>query len=371
MYNANPFSGIESPFFWPIGLTMSLGSEILETSEKNMLFFDEILKTEVAPAKPKWASPHRVMYELHTFTLRVFSKLNANQTPTLILPPYAGHLSTIADYDRNQSLIETLLGNGLSHLYCIDWHSATHAMKDYDIDTYLAELNVAISDLGPRVNLIGLCQGGWMAALYAARFPGRVASLVCAGAPLDTQTGNGGIRELANELPMSFYQNLVIAGNGLMKGQFMLEGFKSMHPEYHSRNKYLSLYANIDDPQYLKKTETFESWYENTIDLPGRWYLQVIDELFKQNKFAIGEFIALGQTACPQAISCPLYLLAGEHDDITPKEQVFNAANFVGTPKDLIVKDVAPGGHIGLFMGTQALSQNWRKIAAWILETNA
>ena len=40
-------------------------------------------------------------------------------------------------------------------------------MKDLE-NNYLAELVVAIDDLGGRVNLVGLCQGGWMSAMIAA-----------------------------------------------------------------------------------------------------------------------------------------------------------------------------------------------------------
>ena len=40
-----------------------------------------------------------------------------------------------------------------------------------DIDHYLAELLVCIEELGGRVNLVGLCQGGWMSTMLAARFP--------------------------------------------------------------------------------------------------------------------------------------------------------------------------------------------------------
>jgi poly(3-hydroxybutyrate) depolymerase len=68
---------------------------------------------------------------------------------------------------------------------------ATDDMKDLDIDSYLAELNVAIDDLGGRVKLVGLCQGGWMSAMAAARFPKKVDALVLAGAPIDTDAGDG------------------------------------------------------------------------------------------------------------------------------------------------------------------------------------
>jgi poly(3-hydroxybutyrate) depolymerase len=65
-------------------------------------------------------------------------------------------------------------------------------------------------------------------------------------------------------------------------------------------------------------------------------------------------------------VHCPAYLLAGKDDGITPWEQVFNAEGYLGTPKDQIVKTLAPGGHIGLFMGHQALAEDWPKIGAWI-----
>jgi pimeloyl-ACP methyl ester carboxylesterase len=61
--------------------------------------------------------------------------------------------------------------------------------EDLEIDNYLAKLIVAIDDLGSFVNLIGLCQGGWMAAMATARFPDKVNALVLAGAPIDAGAG--------------------------------------------------------------------------------------------------------------------------------------------------------------------------------------
>ncbi len=97
----------------------------------------------------------------------------------------------IADYTQGQSLVETLLDNGIGHVALTDWKSASEDMKDFDIDNYLAELIVAIDDLGGRVNLVGLSQGGWQSAMAAARFPEKVNTLVLAGAPIDTDAGDG------------------------------------------------------------------------------------------------------------------------------------------------------------------------------------
>lgn len=367
LQKAHHYPEVGVPFFWPFSIALNMEENALELERRNMEFLEEVDKTEVERPRPKWATPNVPLYGLHTFTLREFSQKNpGTDIPILILPPYAGHTSVIADFHEKQSLVETLLESGLKRIFLTDWHSSTMEMKDYDIDNYLAEIHIAITDLGGRAHLIGLCQGGWMASLYAARFPKHVASLVLAGAPIDTQAGHGVIKKDSNKLPLSFFEELVASGDGLLKGSYMLEGFKSMHPEKQYVEKYVDLYEHIDDPDYVKRTENFERWYEYTIDLPGRWYLQVIKELFKENRFVSGKFVGLGLILDPKRIRCPLYLLAGAQDDITPQEQVFNAEQYFGTPSNLVEKDLAKGGHIGLFMGHAALTENWPKITRWL-----
>jgi pimeloyl-ACP methyl ester carboxylesterase len=98
----------------------------------------------------------------------------------------------------------------------------------------------------------------------------------------------------------------------------------------------------MDDPAYKERVKVFDSWYENPLDLPGHWYLRAIRELFKENRLAKGEFVGLGRRLDLKSIACPLYLLAGESDDITTREQVFAAENLVGTPKSRIEKKLVP-----------------------------
>jgi poly(3-hydroxyalkanoate) synthetase len=210
-----------------------------------------------------------------------------------------------------------------------------------------------------------------MAAMIAARFPDKVNSLVLAGAPIDANAGDGPIKQMAQKTPLSFYADLVALGGGLMKAKYMLQGWKNMHPEQHYMQDQIDLYENIDDPAYIAKEETFDSWYENPIDLPGRWYLQVIQQIFKENRLARGEFVGLGRKLDLRKIVCPTYLLAGASDDITTPEQVLDAAKYIGTPKDRIVSKTVAGGHIGLFMGARTLKDHWPEIAGWIAAQQA
>ena len=59
-------------------------------------------------------------------------------------------------------------------------------------------------------------------------------------------------------------------------------------------------------------------------------------------------------------------MLAEDHDDIAPKERVFAAEALLGSEPADIRKDLAKGGHIGLFMGRKVLRENWVHIAEWL-----
>jgi polyhydroxyalkanoate depolymerase len=356
------------PAFWPMAMAAAMAREGTELLVRNLKFVEEEIKIH-GEHRPQLATPNVVRLDLRTMILRDYGRPGG--IPTVVDPPYAGHTAMIADYQKGQSLVETLLANSVDHVALTDWKPATNEMKDFDIDNYLAELIVAIDDLGGRVNLVGLCQGGWLSAMAAARFPEKVNTLILAAAPIDADAGDGPIKRMAHQTPMSFYEELVALGGGLMKGEFMLQGWKNMHPEQHYLESHFDLYQHIDDPAYLAKRETFESWYENPVDLPGRWYLQAIRELFKENRFARGEFIGLGRRLNLKAIVCPVYLLAGEDDDITSKEQVFDAEKYLGTPKGRIEKKLVPGGHIGMFMGSRTLRETWPGIARWITDAGA
>lgn len=356
-------SSLSVPAFWPMVLASTLAEQGADLYARNIKFIGEEVRIH-DQLRPRLATANEVRLDLRTMTVRDYG--GPGGLPTLVDAPYAGHSAMIADYHKGQSLVETLLANGVGRVLLTDWKSATDDMKDLEIDNYLADMVVAIDDLGGRVNLVGLCQGGWLSTMIAARFPDKVNALVLAGAPIDTDAGNGPIKAMAHRTPLSFYQELVQLGGGLMKGKFMLQGWKNMHPGQHYIQDYIDLYEHIDDPAYVAKEETFNSWYENPIDLPGRWYLQAIRLLFKENQLAKGQFMGLGRRLDLRAITCPTYLLAGASDDITTPEQVLDAAKYIGTPSDKIVSKTVPGGHIGLFMGSSTLRNHWPAIGSWI-----
>src|ERR1700720_677728 len=144
------------PLFWPMLVAARIAEQGLDLYAKNLKFLAEEAKIH-HELRPVPATANRVMADLRTMLFRDYSAQGASGVPTIVDAPYAGHSAMIADYHEGQSLIETLLANGLERVFLTDWKSATEDMRDLEIDQYLAEINVCVDDLGGRVSLIGLC----------------------------------------------------------------------------------------------------------------------------------------------------------------------------------------------------------------------
>jgi poly(3-hydroxyalkanoate) synthetase len=289
-----------------------------------------------------WETPYTVVYEDDAIRLLCFREVDGN--PIVIVPPQAGHSSWIADYGKGQSLVAAAMETSNAPVYCIDFKSCTFARKREGIMDLLSQVEIAISHAGDcPVHLIGLCQGGWLSTIFTALYPEQVASLTVAGAPIDAHAGDCILAD-AIKKPMWQYELVVKMGLGLVHGEFMLANWKAPNARKHYIDRYLF-------PS--ERNEKFYSWYDKTCDIAGGWYLWCIQNLFKNNDLIHNRMEIDGQEVKLSNIDCPVYLIAGERDDISPKEQTFNLADAVsGYSLNILIPNA---GHIGVFMGPKSM----------------
>ena len=179
------------------------------------------IMTERRP--PRWATRHRIVRRTALTRLRDFTPASPSDVvPTLVLPPQAGHDSCIVDFSTHQSQMRTIRAVGLDRLYSMDWIGATQATKDATISDYLGEIAASVDRIGGPVNLVGDCQGGWLATIYAALHPENVNTLTIAGAPIDFHAGDAVIHESVQALSdedLRFYKNMVALGQRRPEGR--------------------------------------------------------------------------------------------------------------------------------------------------------
>jgi poly(3-hydroxybutyrate) depolymerase len=320
---------------------------------------------------PQWHSRNGVVLASPFALLRDFSAGDDDVVPTLVFPPLAGHASCIID-KRGESQVQLCIKAGLTRLYSFDWLSCTKATKDITEAERLDFITRAVDLIaGPRgaVNLVGNCQGGWEAALWAALHPERVNTLVVAGAPIDTSAGNGPVQKLLPILTpggnVALYKAMVAANGGIVPGINNVMGSIAMHSITHVA-EHLKVYGHVHDREYLDRFSDFYDWYLCPVDLPGQLYLWAVEHLFVKNELFNGELEVAGQAVNLRRITCPVFLLGGEQDDITPWQQVHNMRDAVGS--SLVRWYLAPGGHMGLFIGRQSQAEYWTPILAEVRE---
>jgi poly(3-hydroxybutyrate) depolymerase len=352
----------QSHIFHFLGTLMDTNPFIDKTWADAVTDYGTFLKEKAKPILPNpWLTENKIVYRGQKTILRQFSSGDMGN-PLLLVPPEAGHNSQIVDYGPEQSLVQCALENYIGDVYAMDKLPAGPQHADYSIEDCIRSLGECIRTIGQPVHLVGLCQGGWQAVAYAALFPEHVKSLTLAGAPIDFHAGDGLISQMAQTLPLSFYQSLVNMGSGLMPGAFLAAGFKMMNAFERFMGEDFKLYQNINDQQYLERTRRFNQWYEFTQPLGGRMYLEVIEHLFKENKLVKGDLQIMGRKVDLSAIHQPIYLIAGTKDDITPPEQLFAIRQFVSSTS--IAETLAEAGHIGVFMKSKVIKKIWSKLFA-------
>jgi polyhydroxyalkanoate synthase subunit PhaC len=346
---------IWTPFWnWPLA-TMEIWRRALEP----------LAAPDVDDAAPHWPTPCRLLLDLPALRLWDFSTGDSTATPALLVAPYALHDARLVDLAPGHSLVAALLPQ-TPRVYLAEWKSATAATQHYGLDDLLAAFNVAVDEIGALLDLVGLCQGGWLSLLYAGRFPGKVRRLVVAGAPVDVEAEPSALSACIEQTSDADIRRLIDSGGGRVRGAHM----GPLWPREQNREQRLVESLEIEPPfDSLRMTiAAFDEWDRRHLDLPGPYYRQVFTWLYRENRLARGGFPALGRLIDLRALRQPLYLLIGERDAIAPPAQALAAARLVSGPVETAR---APCGHLALFLGRRTLDHEWPRIAQWLSRSGA
>ncbi|MEK4032656.1 alpha/beta fold hydrolase [Methylocystis sp. IM3] len=313
---------------------------------------------------PQWATPARLALDLAALRLWDFSTGNAAR-PVVVLAPFALHDAQIADLAPGHSLISALLRHGCPRLFLIEWKSATRATCRATTDDLLAALNVAIDDVGAPVDLVGLCQGGWLSLVYAARFPAKAARIVLVGTPVDVRAAPSALSEPVASTCEEDIRRLIDMGGGCVRGERMA----TVWPREDDEEKRLVDSLEIDPPfagpEAQQAIAAFRDWDRRPLDLPGPYFQEVFSRLYRDNLLASGGFPALGRSIDLRALRQPLFLLIGERDAIAPPAQALAVTRLAQGRAETAQ---APCSHLALFMGRRTIETQWPRVAAWLEE---
>jgi poly(3-hydroxybutyrate) depolymerase len=310
--------------------------------------------------------------------LRHFLRKGREGDPKLlIVAPMSGHFATLL-----RGTVARLLPN--HNIYITDWADARDVPLDdgtFDLDDYVDYLTGWLEYIGPGAHMLAVCQPSvpCLAAaslMSAEKHPCRPRTLTMMGGPIDTREAPTAVNDLAEERPLSWFSQNVVAtvpfsypgaGRKVYPGFMQLAGFMTMNLGNHLMSHWQMFKHLVDgDDDSADATKKFYEEYRSVCDMTAEFYLQTVDEVFKKHSLPKGELMHRGTRVDPGAIiDIALLAVEGEHDDISGIGQTQAALKITPNLPDALKKyhlatDV---GHYGIFNGSK-----WRGRVAPVVE---
>jgi len=320
-------------------------------------------------------TPNEVVYEENKLELHHYTPEMAGIEPetrqdvpilivyALINKPY------ILDLQPDRSVIRRLLEGGFE-VYLIDWGEPSRLDSHLTIEDYVTRYTDNCVDVvrersgQESINLLGYCMGGTMSVMYAALFPEKVRNLglMAAGLCFDD---TGGVLELWGEA--EYYDAEQVADAfGNIPADFLDIGFALMDPVSNYVSKYLRLYDNVEDDEFVENFARMERWLDEGIDVAGETYTEFIEDIYQDNKLARNEFYFADTHVDLSEIEMPIVQVVGHYDHLIPPESSTGFNDLV--PSDDVTTFDARSGHIGLSVSSSSHDELWPNVAAWFAE---
>ena len=304
----------------------------------------------------------------------------------LVLVPPLGVTTETFDLLPHRSLVRYMVAAGFK-VYLIDWgkprkEHAGLGLIDYSHDMMSVALEKIRRHAGTQeLSMMGWCMGGLLCLLYQGLVKDKnIRNIVTVASPIDLEGGQGVVSQVASVAQVldgpaqlvSNYSNLRL--NTLDPARMSLPPavttlvFKLTDP-VGSVTTYLDLVTGLGDREYVETHSTTSDYLNNMLRYPGGVLKDMSGSVVAQNQLAKGRVTIGDRVAELDTIESNLLAFAGKTDHLVPPEVAAKSVEVVAS-KDSEFR-VAPGGHMGVIIGSKAQNAVWAESAEWLASRSA
>lgn len=299
----------------------------------------------------------------------------------LVLVPPLGVTTETFDLMPQRSLVRYMVARGFK-VYLLDWgkpkkEHAHLGILDYCDDMMGTALEKIRRHSGSReLSLMGWCMGGLLCLFYQGINRDRhIRNIVTIASPIDVETGKGVISRVAGVAQaldgpaqlVSNYSNLRL--NTLDPARLSLPDwattivFKLTDP-VGSVTTYWDLVTHFWDREFVESHSTTSDYLNNMLRYPGGVLQDMAGGVVIENQIAGGKVKIRDKLAEIDRIESNLLAFAGERDALVPPEVAERVVELVASSDKEF--RVAPGGHMGVIIGSKAQGAVWAESADWL-----
>ena len=309
---------------------------------------------------------YHVVLEGRHWRLREYASVDCHAAvlivPAPIKRPYVWDLSPSA------SAVRECLDRGYE-VYLVEWTPASDDCPALGILDYAGEaVSRCVAKVRERTlddpSLFGHSLGGTFAAIYCA-LEGNIRSLVLLSAPLCFEVGSSRFRD---SLVTLFPQ--VMSDSGATSGSFLSQVSALACPQAFVWDKLADAALSAFDPASLEIEGRVERWILDESSLPAKLVSEIVQLLYREDRFCRGTLEIGGQTVGPKNIEIPTLAVVDAADDVAPLGCVAPFLNAMASAERRIIEYPGEKGvglqHLALLAGPKAHAQIWPQILGWL-----
>jgi len=292
-------------------------------------------------------TPGHIIYQNHLMELISYTPQTTDQkgVPILLVTSWINKYY-ILDLKQTNSLADWLAKQGF-HVYIISWNMPDKSFADVTFADYVEQgVLCAIDNITsyyqhPALHLAGYCLGGTLAASAAAYLaktkPDTVLSLSLFASMIDFANA-GEMKKLLGDEQIQAFENSM-KGFGIWNGRKMAAAFNLMDPECNLWLFYQRCYLQGDAP----RANEIIHWGQDYTHTPETLFKFYMRSLYRDNILISPGKFTVHQTAIDyRDITCPVYCLGLQSDDLTPKQAAFDTSRLFTNCRFVL----GDGGHL-------------------------
>lgn len=316
-------------------------------------------------------TPYRVVCKEQGVALRRYDNENADG-PVLLIVPAPIKRPYIWDLTPEVSVVRHCLRHGV-RVYLIQWEQPGQSERDFGLAEYGDRLishcveTVCKETEEAQLFLAGHSLGGTLAAIFSALHPDRIRGLVLLGAPLHFGRNVGAIDAFVATAPKA---QAVTERLGNVPGSFISMVAFLAAPATFGWSRWMDLMASMRERDAMKTHLRVAGWTFEEMPLPQRLFEEVVDLLYREDRFTRGTLLVGHRIAASETINAPLLSVIDPRCRLVPPQAVLPFLRSTRSQNVKVLWYVGDTGvalqHVGMLVGREAHTQLWPKIIRWM-----
>jgi polyhydroxyalkanoate synthase len=315
-------------------------------------------------------TPHRVVHKEAGLTLRGYGDATQDG-PAMLIVPAPIKRAYIWDLAPEISVVRRCLQHDM-RVYLAEWTpiaaGQNFGLADYADRLLAACLDAIASDAGEdQAVLAGHSLGGTLSTIFACLHPQRIRNLILLEAPLHFAEDAGKFAPMVAAAPdMRFIEEQF----DCVPGSFLNAVCVAAAPFEFQWQRWIDMSCCTPSRDALMNYMRVERWMHDEFALPGKFFTEIVERLYRDDHLMQGELCIAGRTVGPRDLDVPLLNVIDPRSKVIPPQSIipFHEAA-AGSSKKLLEYrgDVGVAiQHVGVLVGANAHAALWPEIFDWL-----